>query len=114
MGWKVAMESNFTLNADIDLLSKDILNGIKEKHSSAIYLDKTIFWGENSRCHIDTYQVYSPLERGNITINIFFYNRNLENDLLLVKVSAFPPIKNTSLKCKKHLKEIEELILSHK
>ena len=37
------MESNFTLNADIDLLSKDILNGIKEKHSSAIYLDKTIF-----------------------------------------------------------------------
>lgn len=30
MGWEVAMESNFTLNADIDLLSKDILNGIKE------------------------------------------------------------------------------------
>lgn len=111
---KVAMEHNFTLNADMDLLSKNIFNGIKEKHSSVIYLDKTIFWGENSRCHIDTYQVYSPLERGNITINLFFYNSNLENNLLLVKVSAFPPVKNTSLKCQKLLKEIEELLLSHK
>lgn len=107
------MKHNFTLNADIDLLSKHIFDGIKERHSSAAYLDRTIFWGENSRCHIDTYQVYSPLERGYITINIYFYNNNLENDLLLVKVSAFPPIKNTSSKCKSLLKEIEELILSH-
>ncbi len=107
------MENSFKLHADIDVLAKVIFDGIKEKHSSCFYLDKTVFQGENSRCHIDTYQIYSVSERGYITINVYFYNNNLKENLLSVKVSAFPPVKNTSLKCKKILKEIRELISSY-
>lgn len=107
------MKKDFTLNCDMDLLSKDILNGMKEKYETALYLDKTDFWGENSRCHIDTIQVYSILERGYVTVNIYFYNNNLEDDLLSVKVSVFSPVNGTSMKGKKILKEIEGLILDH-
>lgn len=105
---------HFTLNCNIDSLSKDIFNRIKEKYYSTVYVDKTDLYGENSRCQIDTYQINSFLERGYITINIYFWNDNLSDDLLSVKISVFPPAKDTSMKSKKILKEIENIILSHK
>lgn len=105
------MSNDYTLSGDIDLLSKAISSGLKALYDSTVYLDKTEFWGETSRCQIDTYQIYSIPERGYITVNIYYFSKNLADSSLYVKVSAFPPVKDTSAKAKKILSEIEKLIV---
>lgn len=107
------MKSSFTLYYDMDLLSEDIFNAIREQHFSAVYLDKTEFSGENCRCRIDTYQINSFLERGYITVNIYLFQQNSADNCLSVKISAFPPVKRESLKSRKLLAEIEKVISEH-
>jgi hypothetical protein len=108
------MTKSFTLNGNIDLLSKYMFNGIKERYENVVYSDKADFCGEESRCQIDTYQVYSFFERGYITINLYFFKKSFEDSSILVKVSIFSPVKDKSIKGEKILKEIEQLLLHYK
>jgi len=106
------LERTYTLHGDMDGLSQTIQSGLAEKYTSFACLDETLFQNQNSKCLIKTYQIYAFWQRANLTINIVFYSPDLSTDALTAKVSVIPPYGN-SLKGKRILKEMDQLIQNH-
>ncbi len=102
-------KKNFSLHSHIDTLSSDILTGLKEIFTTLNYADKTEFCSQNCQCRIDTYEIYSVLERGYITVNIYLF-QEAGSDTLTAKVSVLSPAGGSSRKCRKIMQEIEKII----
>lgn len=108
------MNSSYRLTCDLDLLAQEIHQTLKERHMSALFLDKSNFISKDSRCRIDTYQIWEITYTGYITINVYYFQPQLTVDDLEVKVVVISPkFRDTSMKMRNIQREIEGIILNH-
>lgn len=108
------MNNFYKLICDLDLLALEINHTIKENHISATLVDRSNFVSKDSRCQMDTYQVFELNLRGFITINIYFFQPELAIDKLEVKFTIISPLWNgSSMKMRKIQREIDNVIHTH-
>jgi len=108
------VDNTYELVCDLTSPTQEIKQALKERHSSAIMVDRTRFVSKNSCCQIDTYQILELNRRGYITVNVSFFRPELSEDNLQVKFSIFSPLwGNSSIKMRKLYKEIDSVIRAH-
>ena len=88
-------KKKYSFKGDIDSFSIMLIDRLREKFETFNYTDKTFYDNKIYKCQIDTYEIYSLLERGYI---------------IEIKVSLFSPTGGSSLKVKKLLTEIEKTV----
>lgn len=112
------MNGSYTVSRGLEELVSDISAQLYENFGDAVFpvvlVDQTGFSGQNSRYQADTYQIYSYMERGYITVNVHVFQYDLSTDVLNVKIAVFPPMKDTSSKARKIFEVLESLILERK
>lgn len=107
------MGNIYTFNGEMTSLAIGLGQALKERHSSAVLVDQTVFVSGDSCCKIDTYQVFDLNRRGYITINLYFFRPEIAKDKFQVKFSLFSPLWNdTSGKTQRLRNEIENILLS--
>ena len=102
-------KKKYSFKGDIDSFSIMLIDRLREKFETFNYTDKTFYDNKIYKCQIDTYEIYSLLERGYIIVNIYLYEKK-ESDIIEIKVSLFSPTGGSSLKEKKILTEIEKTV----
>lgn len=108
------MHNSYKLICDLDALAQEIGQTLKENHMSAALVDRSRFASKESRCQIDTYQIYEISYRGYITVNAYFFRPQMATDELEVKVTILSPLWNeSSMKMRKIQKEIDGVIHTH-
>ena len=108
------MNSFYNLVCDLDVLAQEIGQTLKENHTSAARVDRSLFAGKESRCQIDTYQIYEMTYRGYITINVYFFQPQLTMDALEVKVAILSTLwKESTMKMRKIQREIDGVLHTH-
>lgn len=112
----MALTGSYTLNCEIDTLSQELSAMLRENFGDAVFpvalVDRTCFSGQACRYQTDTYQINSYLERGDITVNIHFFQPG-PGEALSVKTAVFPPVNNTSRKARKIFSALEAVLLRH-
>ena len=108
------MDNFYRLIGDIDVLAKEIYQTLKENHMSVALVDRSHFVSKDSRCQIDTYQIYEIAYSGYITINVYFFQPQLTTDELEVKVAIISTFwKESTMKMRKIQKEIDGVVHTH-
>lgn len=112
----MALTGTYTLNCDMETLSQALFTMLRESFddpiSPVVLVDQTRFSGQDSRYQTDTYQIYSYMERGYLTVNVHFFQPGPEA-ALSVKTAVFPPVEDVSRKARKIFGALESLILDH-
>ena len=108
------MNDFYKLAGDLDALALEINQTLKENHTSATLVDTSDFVSKDSRCQIDTYQIYEIAYRGYITINVYYFQPQLTADALEVKVTIISTLWNkSSMKMRKIQREIDGVLHTH-
>ena len=112
----MALTGVYSLNCDMEALSQELSAMLRESFddpiSPVVLVDQTCFSGQDCRYQTDTYQIYSCMERGYLTVNIYFFQPGPEG-VLSVKTAVFPPVEDVSRKARKIFGALESLILGH-
>lgn len=112
----MALTGTYTVNCELDTLSGELSAMLRENFGDAIspvvLVDQTCFSGQNCRYQTDTYQIYSCMERGYLTVNIHFFQPGPEG-ALSVKTAIFPPVNDVTRKARKIFDALEAVILGH-
>lgn len=112
----MALTGAYTVNCELDTLSRELSAMLRESFgdpiSPVVLVDQTCFSGQDCRYQTDTYQIYSCMERGYLTVNIHFF-RPGPGEALSVKTAIFPPVNDVTRKARKIFDALEAVILGH-
>lgn len=112
----MALTGSYTLSCGLDALSGELSEMLRESFgdpiSPVVLVDQTCFSEGECRYQTDTYQIYSAMERGYLTVNIHFFQPG-PGDALSVKAAVFPPMHDVTRKARKILDAIETVLLRH-
>lgn len=113
----MALTGAYTVNCELDTLSGELSAMLRESFggdviSPTVLEDQTCFSGRDGHYQTDTYQIYSVMERGYLTVNIHFFQPSPES-ALSVKTAVLLPVNDTSRKARKILAALEAVILGH-
>lgn len=112
----MALTGVYSLNCDMETLSQELSAMLRENFGDAVcpvvLVDQTCFSGQDCRYQTDTYQIYSCMERGYLTVNLHFFQSGPEG-ALSVKTAIFPPVNDVSRKARKIFDALEAVILRH-
>lgn len=112
----MALTGAYTVNCELDTLSQELFAMLRESFgdpiSPVVLVDQTCFSEGECRYQTDTYQIYSTMERGYLTINVHFFQPRPDSPLS-VKAAIFPPMHDVTRKARKILDAMEAVILGH-
>lgn len=112
----MALTGAYTVNCELDTLSGELSAMLRESFgdpiSPVVLVDQTCFSEGECRYQTDTYQIYSTMERGYLTINVHFFQARPDSPLS-VKAAIFPPMHEVTRKARKILDAMEAVILGH-
>lgn len=112
----MALTGAYTVNCELDTLSRELFAMLRESFgdpiSPVVLVDQTCFSEGECRYQTDTYQIYSTMERGYLTINVHFFQPRPDSPLS-VKAAIFPPMHEVTRKARKILDAMEAVILGH-
>lgn len=113
----MALTGSYTITHDMELLAQELSSLLGESFndpiSPTLLEDRTSFSGQNCRYQTDTYQIYSCMDRGYLTVNVHLFQADLASEALSVKISVFSPVNNSSRKSRNIFDSLEALILGH-
>ncbi len=107
-------KSIYELTGSLSDIETAIEQMLQENYASLSLADRTVFASKDTYCKVNSYCVFSLLQRGYITVNVYFFWSELASDKFQVKVSAFSPLfEDNAGKARKVKQEIEAVLLSH-
>lgn len=110
-----AASKTYQMTCSIETVANQILRELKESYECKKPQDQTILEGKDSFCRIDTYQIYSFMSRGYLTVNLCFFRPDLTKEDITVKVTPLVPstITDSTAKSREIQENIEGVILAN-